>query len=319
MEASEYVGNRGLLLLDTKQASLTVPTRAWFRGPASSRHWISFFEAGGYNPSPQDILSAPFYPDPSQRILALSMGPQWGFYITKVERLLRFARERAGGEIQWEEWKPCLIEIFPQGPPDGTYPLGSWVSGFRFISAFTAWGDGGSTLRVYDFSPHASMKFLHSVGDGCKVMHPGVAAFCLRRYDTGIRGIRFGHDSMVVELVSCFPPSRQLMAQRYATHYRLVPCRLRRRSKLNARYREPLTVCPRLRTPMSHSSAIVKYCAQLGYWTLSEGESDILAVARYRDFTLLCNAVHSNDPASVLSKGETRTRAQKRTSVRFPI
>ena len=219
------------------------PTQTRFHNDAPSRRWISSFEASGYNPSPQDILSAPFYPDPSQRILGLSMGPQWGFYVTKVERLLSIARERAGEEIQWEEWKPCLIEIFSQGTPDGTYHLGSWVSGFRVFSAFVAWAHhGGCTLRVYDFSPRASVKFLHSVGDGCKVMYPSVAAFCLPQYDTGVCGISFGHDSMVVELVSRFPSSRQLMAQRYATHYRLVPCRPRGRSKNNARHREPRRV-----------------------------------------------------------------------------
>ena len=208
VEVYDHDASQGLLVFDTERVSHVAPTQTRFHSAASSRRWIPFFEASGYNPSPRDILSAPFYPDPSQRILALSMGPQWGFHVIKVERLLRFARERAGEEIQWEEWKQYLFETVSQGIPDGIYYLGSWVSGFRFISAFIAWGDGGCTLRVYDFSPRGSMKFLHSGGDGCRVMDPSVAAFRLPRYNTGIRGISFGHDSIVVELVSRFLPSR---------------------------------------------------------------------------------------------------------------
>ena len=224
MEAYEDDGSQGLLLLDTERAYLMVPTQTRFRGPASSHHWVCSFEAGGYKPTPQDILSAPFYPDPFRRILALSMGPGWGHHVMKVETLLRFAIERAGEEVQWEEWKPCLIEASPRGTPDAACYLGSWVSGFRFFSAFIGLGDCQYDLRVHDFSPLAMKNFLHLADDGCKVMHPSVAAVRLPQYETGIHRVGFGHDSMVVELVSQLSPSRQLMAHLCATHYYLVPC-----------------------------------------------------------------------------------------------
>ena len=48
-----------------------------------------------------------FFPNPSQRILALCLDVQEGFSVMKVETLLRLAGERAG-EIQWREWSPHL-------------------------------------------------------------------------------------------------------------------------------------------------------------------------------------------------------------------
>ena len=159
------------------------------------------------------MLSAPFYPDPSQRILAMSMDPFWGYYVMKVETLLRFAIERVGEDIQWEEWKTCLIETGPQQTLNAPRYLRSWVSGFRLFSAFQALGDRIYDLRVHDFSPHGMAQFLHLTDDGRKVMRPSVAALRLPQYGGYIYEINFGHDSMVVELVSLFSPSRQLMAQ----------------------------------------------------------------------------------------------------------
>ena len=202
-------GSSELLLLDTKLPM--GPTQTLFHGPVSPRRWVCLFETGGYKPSPQDLLTAPFYPDPSQRILALSVEPQGGFYVVKVETLLRIARERAGEAIQWEEWKPSLIET-AQGTHSRTYCREHWVSGFRLFSTSRMLSEGRN-LRVHDFSPHASMKFLHLADDGRKLMHPSIAAFRLLQYNSFTRGISFGHDSMVVEFVSRFPPPRQLVTQ----------------------------------------------------------------------------------------------------------
>ena len=68
-------------------------------------------------------------------------------------------------------------------------------------------------LRVHNFSPHGMTRFLHLTDNGRKVMHPSVAALCLPQYGGYTYEINFGHDSMVVELVSLFSPSWQLMAQ----------------------------------------------------------------------------------------------------------
>ena len=99
-----------LLLLDTEHVPPMRPTLTRFCGPASSGQWACLFGAGEYQPSPQDTLSAPFYPDPSQRILALSLEHRCGFYVIKAEVLLRLARERFGEVVRWEEWRPYLVE-----------------------------------------------------------------------------------------------------------------------------------------------------------------------------------------------------------------
>ena len=208
VSAPEDNESPGLLLLDTERVSLMTPTWTRFRGPVSSRNLARLFDAGGYKPSPQDTLAAPFYPDPSQRILALYVEPQRELYVVKAETLLRLAMGRVGEELQWEEWKSCLIETIPHATPDTAYCLGSWVSGFRLFSAFVMLGERVCNLSVHDFSPRASMRFLHSAGDGRKVMHPSVPAFHLPWNHRFLIGIRFGHDSMVAELVSRFPPLR---------------------------------------------------------------------------------------------------------------
>ena len=207
VSACEDNGSPGLLFLDTERVSLMTPTWTRFRGPVSSCRTICLFDAGGYKPSPRDMLAAPFYPDPSQRILAFSMDSKW-LHVVKAETLLRLAMGRVGEEIQWEEWKSCLIEAIPHTTPDTAYSVGAWVSGFRLFSASVVPGEGVYNLCVHDFSPRASMMFLHSAGDGCKVMHPSVPAFRLPWDNLCLIRIRFGHDSMVGELVSRFPPLR---------------------------------------------------------------------------------------------------------------
>lgn len=83
---------------------------------------------------------ASFYLDPSQHILALSLG----YYVMEIEALLRFAMEQAGEEVQWEEWKPWLIEVFPHGTPDAAFHLGCWVSGFDFYPPPSRWAIVGT-------------------------------------------------------------------------------------------------------------------------------------------------------------------------------
>jgi hypothetical protein len=158
-----------LLLLD---ASLEIPAQTWFYGSTFSDR-TCVVETGGYKPTPEDLLTASFYPDSSQRILTLSLGHQGEFFVIMVETLLRLAREQAGRVIRWEEWEPYLVETFLGGERQTQihYPR-SWVSGFRLLR-LTITRDG-SGLDVYDFSARGRMKFLQLEGDDHKVMHPSV-------------------------------------------------------------------------------------------------------------------------------------------------
>lgn len=143
--------------------------------------------------------------------------------------------------IQWEEWKPYLVETF-MGVDRQTqvhYPR-SWVSGFRLLR-FTIAQDG-SGLDVYDFSARGRTKFLRLEGDGRKVMHPSMTGCRLPCGISDTYDVGFGHDSLVVWTVSRFSSSLQL---RNAPHYSLV---------LNKRIRHRVPH-PELLMPQDHRPA----------------------------------------------------------------
>ena len=193
-----------LLLLDTEQVSSGMPVQTWFHAPMAYRGWSWVIEAGGHKPSPQDILTAPFYPDPSQRILAFSLGSGNGMSVMKVETLLRLSRERTGGKVQWKEWKPYLLETFLEREPHES-DVRSWVSGFRLFRLPAALDDT-CDLYVYDFSARGRMSSLRQpAGNDRQVrMYPSVRR-CWK--DINMCDTNVGHDSVVFLTVSVFSSS----------------------------------------------------------------------------------------------------------------
>ena len=206
MSPPSHRGPLRLLVIDTERVSRMAPTQTLFHGPVTSRRWSCLFDTGGYKPSPQEILTAPFYPEPSQRILALSTEPQKEFSIMRVETLLRFAKERAGKEIRWEEWKLYLIGIVLQKAPGTLFHMRSWVSGFRFFSAPIGGYDGACDLQMYDFSARSLQKWVRRTNVGRQVMHPSGPGHHLPWDATDIYDISFGHDCILVQLVSHLQP-----------------------------------------------------------------------------------------------------------------
>jgi hypothetical protein len=199
-----------LLLLDVEGATSGAPILTWFNGPALSLRWTWVAEAGGYKPSPQDALHAPFYPDPSQRILALSLDPRKSFLVMRIETLLRLARERAGEVIQWGEWNSYLYETFLGGDFYRSRYVQCWVSGFRLFRVSILRDMSGCYLHVYDFSAHARTRFLQPRGNGRQVMHPSVTECRLPWRAIDIYDVSFGHDGVVFQVVSRFSSSWQL-------------------------------------------------------------------------------------------------------------
>lgn len=197
-----------LLLLDTEEVSSGVPVQTWFHGPTFPHRWAWAVETGGYKPSPQDILTAPFYPGPSQRILTLSLDPRKCMLVMKVETLLRLARERAGGKIQWQEWNQYLFETTVGAEFRLSPCVRSWVSGFRLFRVSIRLGDSdGCDLHVYDFSPNGRMMHLQPAGSGRQVMHPSVAKCRLPWERTNICNASSGHDGVVFQIVRGFSSS----------------------------------------------------------------------------------------------------------------
>jgi len=114
-------------------------------------------EPGGYEPSHDEVSFAPFYPDASQRVLAIDLCGCGTIYVVKTEVLLKLARERRGADIEWWQWKEHAFEVRHQDGPGDL--VARWVSGHRL---FCVWPSGledeASRMDVYDFSARASVR-----------------------------------------------------------------------------------------------------------------------------------------------------------------
>jgi len=111
-------------------------------------------EPCSHAPSPDGFMAAPFYPDPSQRMLALNLdGERWCTINTQL--LLELARKREGQYVKWCEWGEIVNFLDISGR---NYV---WVSGCRLF--YIAFDKATSYLQVRDFSPGSRVK---SVQDG---------------------------------------------------------------------------------------------------------------------------------------------------------
>ena len=162
-------------------------------------------EPCGHIPSPDDSKAAPFYPDHSQRVLAVC--PGWGgaCYVINTELLLKLARERKGQGVGWDEWGSHTTEAH-------VGDLGTlsevWTSGCRLFCIVSG-VDMACYLRMYDFSHAGRTKYLRtpdvsSEGGGGRLISPrlyghelswNLTYFC----DTFL--IR-GHESIILWVVS---------------------------------------------------------------------------------------------------------------------
>jgi hypothetical protein len=194
------------------QTSFSFPTTH----PGAPRSCLSP-EPCGHIPSPDELMAAPFYPDRSQRILALSFGRHNTFYVINMELLLELAREREGRDVGWDEWGAHTIEIHV-GDPDSVGEI--WTSGCRLFYTVSSVDDDDPThLLIYDFSHAGRAKYLRTLdraneGGGTRRMSP-----CLgyrlpwNSFDSHYGVLTTGHDSIVFCIVSiliCLSTSSQL-------------------------------------------------------------------------------------------------------------
>src|SRR5258708_1342156 len=77
----------------------------------------------GHQPSCADDLFTPFYPDPSQRVIAVQFPRYDDGFVIKAETVLRLVQEREGEDLDWEEWKEYVTWVSPKRPMDNL-----WVS-----------------------------------------------------------------------------------------------------------------------------------------------------------------------------------------------
>lgn len=177
-------------------------------------------DPGGHVPPREDELFAPFYPDPSRRILAIVNPGDGALLVTKTETLLRLALERKGEGLWWREWKSHVTWVPPgkfwiSGPrvcrahwvrPEGTSPpvstLLNFVPGPEMLQAGFP-----SLLRmdVYDFSPQASGRNTE-IGEDGRVQRTAPSAtqtlpLSLWQWTCQVFGLYGCHDSLTFVVV----------------------------------------------------------------------------------------------------------------------
>ena len=192
-----------LVLLNTERATTDDPgpTRTVFHFDPREHQFVGvMYDRGGYKPSPEEVLLAPFYQDTSQRIFAMKVykDSHSSIFVMRIEVLLKLAREWGGTDLEWEQWRIYMVEVLPGGKS------GPWISGSRLLcKCWIGRSYRGAWVNVYDFSPRASARYVETAteDDGKVVwrMRPSVEG---RRPPWGALKVHFsgvGHDS-----VACF-------------------------------------------------------------------------------------------------------------------
>ena len=158
-------------------------------------------DQGGHEPTPEEDSLAPFYQDPSQRILTVKFFRGGSVFVMKTEALLELARECGGTELGWGQWRAHVVEV-----ADNSEFL--WVSGPRLFCMRrkhrNPWVD------VYDFSPRASALHVEEVanyeGETVRTMEPSLDWHGLLWHADGIYFANSGHDSIVFVGVNVLAP-----------------------------------------------------------------------------------------------------------------
>jgi len=159
-------------------------------------------DQGGHKPSREEGSLAPFYPDTSQRVLAVEFYDyHQSVFVMKTEVLLGLAQGRGGADIYWAQWGTHTVEIRP-GTPDVF-----WISGPRLFCAFcTEPEDDKAWLDVYDFSAQGSVRCLEERtkrdGTARQITWPSVRRHQLPWNRSLIHFGNGGHDSVVLLTVS---------------------------------------------------------------------------------------------------------------------
>lgn len=115
------------------------------------------FNRGGYKPSPEEDLFAPFYRDPTQQIVAVELykPSHKSVFVMNVDVLLKLARERGGEDLKWEQLRTHMVEILPRD-----HHADLWVSGSRLFRMRRRWDDRKMWMDVYDFNARASTLYM---------------------------------------------------------------------------------------------------------------------------------------------------------------
>ena len=122
-----------------------------------SRHQSLILERGVHRPSSAESL-APFYQDPTQRIIVLHTHIKPQYLALRAETLLELLKDRGGTEIGWDEWKNHVVVPFRY--PSYRASRGVYVSGCRLFFVYPTSSGPYFQMQVYDFSMQGRTKSL---------------------------------------------------------------------------------------------------------------------------------------------------------------
>jgi hypothetical protein len=198
-----------LQIFDTEQGATTELIRTSFHFSTAHRGAYEphlLIEPCGCIPSQDELTTAPFYPDRSQRMLAVYFDFHT-CYAINVELLLELARERKGQDVRWRGWGAHTIKV--HGIDNRTGLLS--VSGCRLFSTMSDFESEVPPvyLQVHDFSHVGRGKRLCTLdrvgkGRGTRQFPPSLERYKLPRGypDSWPMRLATGHDSLVFRTVS---------------------------------------------------------------------------------------------------------------------
>ena len=201
-------GFAALMLLNTEQATADDmnQTRTVFHFNIQQDlpiHGVRLhFNRGGYKPSPEEDLLAPFYRDPSQQIVAVELHnpTHKSVFVMKIDILLKLARECGGADLKLEQLRAHMVEILPRD-----HHADLWVSGSRLFRICRRWDNRKMWMDVFDFSARASTRQLGTNGSGW-TMRPSIEARCLPWDAYMTHFSDGGHDSIAHLMVRTLLP-----------------------------------------------------------------------------------------------------------------
>ena len=155
-------------------------------------------EPCSHAPSPDELMTAPFYPNPSQCILVLFASSFW-YFVINMELLLELTQKWGGQRVEWDQ----SIEIISSGScvSDCT-----WISGCRLFYILPGEVDDSlNYLQIYDFSHASHAKNLNVIkGKREQLMSSSISLYklpCIAPFLLATT-LTVGHDSIVVCVVS---------------------------------------------------------------------------------------------------------------------
>lgn len=172
----------------------------------------------GHAPLPDELMTAPFHSDSSQRILVLSID-EYEWLAINTEVLLELARERVGQHIEWDGWGGDTIQVQVRG--DTIARIGVFGSRiFCIMSGVDEEGGAISYLRIYDLNHAGRAKHLRvldrlDAGRGVRRISPSLDGHRLPWHPGDLEGVTLsaGHDTFIFCVVSILIPGFILRSQ----------------------------------------------------------------------------------------------------------